>query len=145
MKTGVPMQIGIRELKAKLSEFVHRAQDGEHIEITDHGTPVAHIVPIPAYYSAEEEGMILRDPTPPYDATGSTRTKHKRTIEPTKQSYASLVKEAQNAWGHKTARETETRALEEYLRYKKRLSILDLAGTIDFHPDYNPKDGRRKR
>lgn len=35
------MEIGIRELKAKLSEYVHRAAEGEAVVVTDRGTPVA--------------------------------------------------------------------------------------------------------
>lgn len=41
------MNIGIRELKSHLSDFVHRAQSGEHVTITDRGRPVALLVPIP--------------------------------------------------------------------------------------------------
>ncbi len=39
------LQIGIRALKARLSEFVHRAADGETILVTEHGRPVAELVP----------------------------------------------------------------------------------------------------
>lgn len=36
-------QIGIRELKAKLSSCVKRAADGERIIVTDRGRPVAQL------------------------------------------------------------------------------------------------------
>ena len=38
--------IGIRELKAKLSECVRRAASGEHIIVTDRGRPVAQLTPL---------------------------------------------------------------------------------------------------
>ena len=39
------MEIGIRELKAKLSEHVQRASQGETVIVTDRGRPVARLVP----------------------------------------------------------------------------------------------------
>ncbi len=43
---SVPAQtsVGIRELKAKLSECVARAADGEAFIVTDRGRPVARLV-----------------------------------------------------------------------------------------------------
>ncbi len=38
--------IGLRELKARLSEYVNRSRDGEHIVITDRGREVAELVPL---------------------------------------------------------------------------------------------------
>ncbi len=40
------MEVGIRDLKAKLSEYVSRAAEGEPITVTDRGTPVVRIVAI---------------------------------------------------------------------------------------------------
>ncbi|MGH9205999.1 MAG: type II toxin-antitoxin system Phd/YefM family antitoxin [Acidimicrobiales bacterium] len=37
--------VGIRELKAKLSEYVRRASEGEEILVTEHGRPLARITP----------------------------------------------------------------------------------------------------
>ena len=37
------MQVGIRELKAHLSEYVGKAAAGEHIIVTDRGKPVAQL------------------------------------------------------------------------------------------------------
>lgn len=39
------MNVGIRELKAHLSEYVHRAQAGEQVTITDRGIPIAQLAP----------------------------------------------------------------------------------------------------
>ena len=38
------MTVGIRELKARLSEYVSRAANGEQIVVTDRGRPVARLV-----------------------------------------------------------------------------------------------------
>ncbi len=38
--------IGIRELKAKLSECVRRAAGGERLIVTDRGRPVAQLTPL---------------------------------------------------------------------------------------------------
>lgn len=47
MKSGtVSTDIGIRELKAKLSECVRRAREGERIIVTDRGRPVAQLTPL---------------------------------------------------------------------------------------------------
>jgi prevent-host-death family protein len=50
------MDVGIRELKAKLSEHVQRASDGETIVVTDRGRPVARLVPYDTS-SAVERGI----------------------------------------------------------------------------------------
>ena len=42
----VTTDIGIRELKAKLSECVRRAADGERLIVTDRGRPVAQLTPL---------------------------------------------------------------------------------------------------
>lgn len=38
------MEVGVRELKAKLSEYLGRAAAGEQVIVTDRGTPVARLV-----------------------------------------------------------------------------------------------------
>ena len=55
------MSVGIRELKAKLSEYVSRAADGEQIVVTDRGRPVARLVGLEGASTIErgiEEGWI---------------------------------------------------------------------------------------
>ncbi|HEX7180553.1 MAG TPA: type II toxin-antitoxin system prevent-host-death family antitoxin [Thermoanaerobaculia bacterium] len=39
-------KVGIKELKAKLSEYVERARGGETVVVTDRGEPVAELVPL---------------------------------------------------------------------------------------------------
>jgi len=50
-------QVGIAELKARLSEFLRVVQGGEPIAILDRNRAVAHIVPIP-----ERHGLRIRRP-----------------------------------------------------------------------------------
>jgi prevent-host-death family protein len=39
--------VGIRELRQRASELLRRVEDGESIEITDRGRPVAVLSPLP--------------------------------------------------------------------------------------------------
>jgi prevent-host-death family protein len=50
-------QVGIAELKAKLSEFLRVVQAGESIAVLDRNRAVAHIVPI-----GEKPGLRIRRP-----------------------------------------------------------------------------------
>ncbi len=40
--------VGLRQLKVRLSEYVGRCRDGEHIIITDRGREVAELIPLSA-------------------------------------------------------------------------------------------------
>lgn len=51
------MDVGIRELKAKLSEYLDRAERGELIRVTERGRPKALIAPIPSDRSRIEQGI----------------------------------------------------------------------------------------
>ena len=58
------MNVGIRELKARLSEHVARASRGERIIVTDRGKPVAQLIGLEEESALDrgiEEGWI----TPP--------------------------------------------------------------------------------
>jgi prevent-host-death family protein len=50
------MNVGIRELKARLSEYVERASGGDDIVVTDRGRPVARLVAF-AQSSAVQRGI----------------------------------------------------------------------------------------
>lgn len=54
------ISIGIRELRQRASDYLRRVQEGETVEVTDRGRPVARIVPIrkTAYEQMMEEGLI---------------------------------------------------------------------------------------
>lgn len=63
------MDVGIRELRARLSELLDRAAGGETIRVTERGRPKALLGPIPGGGAIErgiEEGWITpptREPT----------------------------------------------------------------------------------
>ena len=71
------MDVGIRELKAKLSEYLDRAERGEIIRVTDRGKPRAFLVPFRSAAAEERlrtgvsEGWI----TPPKSAGRRPRMK----------------------------------------------------------------------
>lgn len=46
--------IGVRELKARLSEFLERAARGEIIRVTERGRPKAMLAPLPGRLRLEE-------------------------------------------------------------------------------------------
>jgi prevent-host-death family protein len=52
-------QVGIAELKSRLSEFLRAVQGGETIAVLDRNRAVAHIVPI-----RERAGLRVRKPVP---------------------------------------------------------------------------------
>jgi prevent-host-death family protein len=57
------MDVGIRELKAKLSAYIARAAAGEHLTVTDRGKPVAILGPPIGRVDlavAEEAGWLTR-------------------------------------------------------------------------------------
>jgi Arc/MetJ family transcription regulator len=54
-----------------------------------------------------------------------------------------LLDEAMRLGGHSTREEAVTAALEEYIRCRKQLQILDRFGTVDFDPDYDYKKMRQ--
>ena len=56
-----------------------------------------------------------------------------------------LLNEALKVGGHRTKKATVTEALEEYVRRRKQMSIIELFGKIDFDPDYDYKKQRRRK
>ena len=55
-----------------------------------------------------------------------------------------LILDAVKLGGHKTKREAVTAALQEYVRAKRRLGILDMFGKVDFDPSWDYKEERRR-
>ncbi len=75
------MDVGIRELKAKLSEYVASAAAGETIVVTDRGQPVARLTGLGQLSSVQrgiDEGWI----EPPQRTKLTTAVTHraKRTV-----------------------------------------------------------------
>jgi Arc/MetJ family transcription regulator len=54
-----------------------------------------------------------------------------------------LINEARRIGNHATKKEAVTAALDEYIRRRKQLEILDHFGTIDFDPEYDYKKMRK--
>jgi prevent-host-death family protein len=48
-------RVGIRELRQNLSKYIRRVERGERLEVTEHGRPVAVLVPL-----GEPEGPLAR-------------------------------------------------------------------------------------
>ena len=82
-------QVGIAELKSRLSEFLRVVQGGESIAILDRNRAVAHIVPI-----RERPGLRVRKP-----ASGSPKPNKVSLPKPTHQEIdvlKLLLEERQN-------------------------------------------------
>ncbi len=56
-----------------------------------------------------------------------------------------LIEEARKVGNHRTKRAAVTAALQEYIRYRKQLKILHLAGSVEFDPEYDHKRERRRK
>jgi len=56
-----------------------------------------------------------------------------------------LIEEARELGHHRTKKEAVTAALDEYIRRRKQLAILNLMGTIDYHEDYDYKRERKPK
>jgi len=56
-----------------------------------------------------------------------------------------LMKEALRIGGHRTKKETVTEALQEYIRRRKQMNVIELFGKIDFDPAYDYKKQRRRK
>ena len=50
-----------------------------------------------------------------------------------------LIDEAVSVGHHRSKKEAVTAALQEYIKARKRLGILEWMGKVDYHDDYDPK------
>lgn len=55
-----------------------------------------------------------------------------------------LIEEARRMGGHKSKKDAVNAALDEYVRRRKQVRILDAFGTIAFDPDYDYKAERNR-
>ncbi len=71
-------EIGVRALKARLSEFLSQAADGEDIVVTDRGRPIVRLVAFRGHSAVDrgiEEGWIepaRRSSLPPVERVRSS-------------------------------------------------------------------------
>jgi prevent-host-death family protein len=80
-------QVGLRELKNRLSEYVRLVRAGEHVQVTDRGQVVAELIPPPAAtgrdpaarLAALERRGLLR----PLSAEGRARYRRLPQLVPT--------------------------------------------------------------
>jgi hypothetical protein len=56
-----------------------------------------------------------------------------------------LIEEARRTGAHKTKKEAVTAALDEYIKRRKQLKIIDLFGTVEYDPDYDYKAERKRK
>ncbi len=55
-----------------------------------------------------------------------------------------LIEAARRIGHHATKKEAVTAALDEYIRRRKQMRILDLFGTVEYHQSYDYKANRRR-
>ena len=55
-----------------------------------------------------------------------------------------LIAEAVRVGRHRTKKEAVTTALEEYVKMKRRLGLLDLVGRVEYDAAYDYKAARRR-
>jgi prevent-host-death family protein len=53
------IRVGVRDLKARLSEYLRQVKQGHVLVITDHGLPVGRL--LPAEQTLEEKIRVLRE------------------------------------------------------------------------------------
>lgn len=56
-----------------------------------------------------------------------------------------LIAEAQKVGHHRTKKEAVTAALDEYIRKRKQLDILEMFGKVDFDETYDYKRERERK
>ena len=67
------MEVGIRQLRDELSQWIERAKMGHEVTVTDHGTPVARLVPVAVPSGLQrlmDQGLVTpaRSPKRPSEA-----------------------------------------------------------------------------
>jgi len=55
------MKAGVAELKARLSRYLERVKAGQEVLVTDHGRPVAKLVPIAEAEAGSRRESLIRD------------------------------------------------------------------------------------
>lgn len=99
---GAKRTAAVSELKAGLSAYLARVKAGEEVVVTDRGTPVAKLVPIPASAEPEDERIrrlvregVLRPPTGTLPADFWTRP---RPADPEGLVRKAVLEERESGW-----------------------------------------------
>src|SRR5262249_32165989 len=74
------IRVGVRELKDNLSNLLKRASEGETVEVTEYGHPLARIVP--AQYGSRYEQMVAEGRIIPAEGDGSSLLKPPPPLAP---------------------------------------------------------------
>ena len=53
-----PARVGVRELRQNLSVYLDRVKDGESLEVTEHGHPVARLTPLDSAARSPYQRMV---------------------------------------------------------------------------------------
>ena len=56
-----------------------------------------------------------------------------------------LIEQAQKIGKHKSKKAAVTAALEEYVRRRKRVGIIEMFGTVPYDPAYDYKERRKAK
>lgn len=75
------MNVSVRELKNRLSQYLRRAQRGEEVIVTSRGEPVARLGPLPRAPAEEETALVERLLASPWVRPGRHATE-KRLSQP---------------------------------------------------------------
>ena len=65
MKKRKGNRVGVRELRQSLSVYLRRVANGETLQVTEHGRPIAILAPLPAATTALERLVAAGRATPP--------------------------------------------------------------------------------
>lgn len=56
-----------------------------------------------------------------------------------------LIEQAVRVGGHRTKKAAVTEALKEYVQRREQIKIAELFGKVEFDPEYDYKEQRRKK
>ncbi len=55
-----------------------------------------------------------------------------------------LIEEARKIGGHRTKKAAVSEALKEYIERRRQLEVFSLFGTVEYEPDYDYKEQRKR-
>ena len=91
---------GVTELKASLSEMLARVKSGEEILITEHGRPIARLMPLPSWdMDAATEELVRKGlAKPPERPLGEDFFRLPRPQDPEGLVLKALLEERRSGW-----------------------------------------------